>query len=165
MKINLILAIIMALALLPLLGVILRAYGRPPGGITASNTAGLTDGAIVSRYATTAFTVPNLVAGKGATAGKDIVPCSATGVVPLGFVPDTAAVGEWAAVQMGAGNIVLGVASGPIGADVPVYTDAGGKLTATGGTGKYLMGRSVTAAAANNDEFSLIPAALPVIQP
>jgi hypothetical protein len=157
-------AILMALALVPVVVTIFRAYASPPGGITASNTAGLTDGGIVTRWPTTAFTVPNLVAGKGATAGKDILPCAATGVVPLGFVPDTAAIGEPAAVQMGAGNIVLGVASGPIGAVVPVYTDAGGKLTATGGTGKYLMGRSVTAAAANNDEFSLIPAALPVLQ-
>jgi hypothetical protein len=164
MKTNLILAILMALALLPVLGVILRAYRRPPGDLTASNSAGLTDGGIVTRYPTTAFTVSNLVAGKGATAGRDIIPCAATGVVPLGFCPDTGAVGEPTAVQMGAGSIVLGVASGAIAADVPVYTDAGGKLSATGGTGKYLMGRSVTAAAANNDEFSLIPAALPVIQ-
>ena len=47
MKSNLITAIIMALLFLPMLGVILRAYSRPPGGIVASNTAGLTDGAIV----------------------------------------------------------------------------------------------------------------------
>ena len=164
MKTNLIMAILMALAFLPLLGVIFRAYGRPPGELAASNTAGLTDGAIVSRYATTAFTAPNLVAGKGATAGKDIAPCAATGVVPLGFVPDTAAVGEWAAVQMGYGSIVLGVASGAIAADVDVYTAANGQLSATGGTGKYLMGRSVTAAAGANDEFSLMPCK-PVLQP
>lgn len=163
MKTNLILAIIMALAFLPLVGVILRAYGRPPGDLTASNTAGLTDGGIVTRFPTTAFTVPNLVAGKGATAGRDILPCPATGALPLGFVPDTAAIGEAAAVQMGYGGVVLGVASGAIAADVPVYTDAGGKLSATGGTGKYLMGRSVLAAGANNDEFPLIPC-YPVIQ-
>lgn len=164
MKTTLIMGLIYALLIAPLLVAIFRAYSRPPGGITASNTAGLTDGAIVTRWPTTAFTVPNLVAGKGAVAGRDILPCAATGVVPLGFVPDTAAIGEPAAVQMGAANIVLGVGSGVIAADVPVYTDAGGKLTATGGTGKYLVGRSVTACAANNDEFSLIPAALPVLQ-
>lgn len=165
MKDIIIMGLIFALFFIPVIMTVLRAYSTPPGGITVSNNAGLTDGAIVTRIPTTAFTQMNLVAGRGAVAGRDIVPCAATGVVPLGFVPDTAAVGEPIAVQMGAGSIVLGVASGAIGADVPIFTDAAGKLTATGGTGKYLMGRSVTAAAANNDEFALIPAAPPVLQP
>lgn len=157
MKTNLILAIVMALAFLPLLGVILRAYGRPPGDLTASNTAGLTDGGIITRIPTTAFTVPNLVAGVGTTAGVNIAPCAATGVVPVGFCPDTGAVGEPTAVQMGFGDVVLGVASAAIAADVNVYTAANGKLSSTGGTGKYLMGRSIRAAAADGDEFPLIP--------
>ena len=157
MKINLILLAVMALFLVPVLATIFRAYSSPPGELTASNTAGLTDGGIITRFATTAFTVPNLVAGVGTTAGHSAAPCAATGVVPLGFAPDTAAVGESLAVQVGFGNVVLGVASAAIAADVLVYTAAGGKLSSTGGTGKYLMGRSLKAAAADGDELPLIP--------
>ena len=164
MKITLILAILMALALLPVLGVILRAYGSPPGDLKASNVAGLTDGGIITRIPTTAFTVPNLVAGVGTTAGLNIAPCAATGVVPLGFAPDTGAVGEPTAVQTGLGGVVLGVASAAIAADVLIYTAANGQLSSTGGTGKYLMGRSLKAAGAAGDEFPLIPC-FPVLQP
>ncbi len=165
MKINLILSVLLiALVIIPLMAIILRAYSRPPGDITASNTAGLTDGGIITRIASTAFTVPNLVAGVGTTAGLSAAPCAATGVVPLGFAPDTAIVGEPLAVQTGLGGVVLGVASGAIAADVLVYTAANGQLSSTGGTGKYLMGRSTKAAAAAGDEFPLIPC-FPVLQP
>jgi hypothetical protein len=164
MKSIIIMGLIFALALIPILWIILCAYSTPPGGITASNNAGLTDGAIVTRIPTVAFTQMNLVAGRGAVAGRDIIPCPSTGTIPIGFVPDTYAIGEPAAVQMGAGNIVIGVASAAIPPDVNVFTEAGGKLSSTGGTGKHLMGRSVTGAAGNNDEFSLVPSALPILQ-
>lgn len=141
-----------------------RVFASPPAGLVVSNTAGSFEGGMVSRYPTTAFTVPNLVAGKGATAGKDIAPCAATGVLPLGFVQETAAIGEWIGVQMGYSDAVLGVASAAIAADVPVYTSTGGKLSSTGGTGKYLMGRSLTAAAADGDELTIMPCP-PVLQP
>ena len=164
MKPILIVAILTAILMLPVLGVIYRAYASPPGELTASNTAGLTDGGIVTRFASTAFTVPNLVAGVGTTAGLSVAPCAATGVVPVGFAPDTAAVGESVAVQAAFGDAVLGVASAAIAADVLVYTAAGGKLSSTGGTGKYLMGRSLKAAGADGDEFPLIPYP-PTLQP
>jgi hypothetical protein len=164
MKYNLIMAVIMALILVPVFVTILKAYKHPPGGLTACNTAGLTDGGIITRFATTAFTVPNLVAGAGTTAGLSAAPCAATGVVPFGFAPDTAAVGEAIAVQTGTGGVVLGVASAAIAADVLVYTATGGKLSSTGGSGKYLMGRSLKAAAADGDELPIIPC-FPVLQP
>jgi len=128
----------------------------------AFNNAGSHNGPI-TRFAETAFGVPNLVAGKGTTAGKQVAPCAATGVVPIGFALDEAAVGEAVAVEMSYGRSVLGVASAAIAADVPVYTAAGGKLSSTGGAGKYLMGRSAGAAAADGDEFEVIPCA-PVLQ-
>lgn len=162
MKLHTILMLILSILIAPFVA-FARAFARPPGGLTACNTAGLTDGGIITRFPTTAFTVPNLVAGVGTTAGLNIAPCAATGVVPLGFVPDTGAVGEATAVQTGLGSVVLGVASAAIAADVLVYTAAGGKLSSTGGTGKYLMGRSLKAAAADGDEFPLIPC-FPVVQ-
>jgi hypothetical protein len=156
--------LIAAILLIPLMVAIVRAYAPAVGGLVASNVAGLTDGGIITRTPTTAFTVPNLVAGVGTTAGLNIAPCAATGVVPLGFVPDTGAVGEPTAVQTGLGGVVLGVASAAIAADVLVYTATGGKLSSTGGTGKYLMGRSIKAAAADGDEIPIIPC-FPTIQP
>ena len=128
----------------------------------AFNNAG-THGGPITCFAETAFALPHLVAGKGTTAGKQVVPCAATGVVPLGWALDEAAVGEPVAVEMTYGDSVLGVASAAIAADVPVYTAAGGKLSSTGGAGKYLMGRSKTAAGADGDEFEVIPCP-PVLQ-
>jgi len=144
--------------------VLYRVFASPPAGLVVSNTAGSFEGAAINRFVTTAFTVPNLVAGVGTTAGRDIAPCAATGVVPLGFVPETGAVGDALGVLMGYGDAVLAVASAAVAADVPVYTATGGKLSSTGGTGKYLMGRSGSAAAAANDEFVVIPCP-PVLQP
>jgi hypothetical protein len=163
MKLHTILMLILSILFAPFVA-FARAFARPPGGLTACNTAGLTDGGIITRTPSTAFTVPNLVAGVGTTAGIHIAPCAATGVVPLGFVPDTGAVGEATAVQTGLGGVVLGVASAAIAADVLVYTATGGKLSSTGGTGKYLMGRSLKAAAADGDELPIIPC-FPVVQP
>ena len=132
--------------------------------INAINSAGDHDGGRIRRLAESAFTAPHLVAGKGTTAGLHVAPCAATGVVPIGFALDEAAAGENVAVDTGAGKTQIGVASAAITSDVLVYTATGGKLTSTGGTGKYLMGRSVTAAAADGDEFELIPC-FPVVQP
>jgi len=134
------------------------------GTINAVNTAaGTREGACVGRFAETALGVPYLVVSKGTVAGKDVIPCAATGAVPLGFALDAADVGEPVAIAMGFGKTVFGVASAAIAADVPVYTAAGGELSSTGGAGKYLMGRSVTAAAADNDVFELMPC-FPVLQ-
>jgi len=160
MKLTHITGLIMALILAPF-AAIARAFVPSPD-LVASNSAGSHQGP-VTRFAETAFSAPHLVAGKGTTAGKQVAPCAATGVLPIGFAEDEAAVGEAVAVETGYGRTVLGVASAAIAADVPVYTAAGGKLSSTGGTGKYLVGRSLTAAAADGDEFELQPYP-PVVQ-
>lgn len=132
-------------------------------GITACNNAGDHCGPI-RRVAEVAFTQVHLLAGKGTTAGVQVSPCAATGQIPIGFAVDEAAVGDHVGIDTSIGETILGVASGAIAADVLVYTAGSGKLTSTGGTGKYLMGRSVTAAAADGDEFELVPFP-PTVQP
>jgi hypothetical protein len=160
MKLTHITGLIMALILAPF-AALARAFGPTPD-LVASNSAGSHYGP-VTRFAETAFGAPHLVAGKGTTAGKQVAPCAATGVLPIGFARDEAAVGEAVAVETGYGNPGLGVASAAIAADVPVYTAAGGKLSSTGGAGKYLMGRSLSAAGGDGDEFELQPCP-PVLQ-
>ena len=158
--------ILLALAVLFVVALVaFMARSLAIGGhrLAAINSAGSHFGP-VTRFAETAFGVPHLVAGKGTTAGKQVVPCAATGVVPVGFAEDEAAVGEAVAIEMCYGRTVQAVASAAIAADVDVYTAAGGKLSATGGAGKYLMGRSTTAAGADGDEFELVPCK-PVLQP
>jgi len=150
------------LAVIALVAFVARSLAVGGHRLSAINSAGVHHGPI-TRFAETAFGVPHLVAGKGTTAGKQVVPCAATGVIPLGFAEDEAAVGEAVAIEMSYGRTVLGVASGAIAADVDVYTAAGGKLSATGGAGKYLMGRSATAAAADGDEIEIVPCR-PVLQ-
>ena len=163
--INLLWALIVALIIAPFVA-LYRALANPPDGLCVSNTAGPAggyDGGIISRIASTAFTVPNLVAGVGTTAGVNAAPCAATGVVPLGFCEETAILNERIAVNMGYGKAVIGVAAAAIAPDVPVYTAAAGQLSSTGGTGKYLMGRSASGADAQGDEFTVIPCP-PVLQ-
>ena len=163
--INILWALIVALIIAPFMA-FCRALANPPDGLCVSNTAGPAGGyddAVISRTASTAFTLPNLVAGVGTTAGIHAAPCAATGVVPLGFCEETAIVGEHISVNMGYGKAVIAVASAAVAADVAVYTAGAGKLSSTGGTGKYLMGRSATAADGDTDEFVVIPCP-PVLQ-
>lgn len=160
--IHIVMALLTALFIAPFVALV-RAFASPPDGLCVLNTAGIYEDAILSRTASTAFTVPNLVAGVGTTAGIHAAPCAATGVVPLGFSPETAIVGERVAVDMGYGKAQLAVASAAVAADVPVYTSGAGKLSSAGGTGKWLMGRSAAAAAADGDEFTVIPCP-PVLQ-
>lgn len=150
---------LLLLGLIALLAVVALAYLMAKGGhsINAINSAGDHEGGRVRRLAETALTVPHLCVSKGTTAGLHVIACAATGAVPIGFAMDEAAAGENVAVQMSYGETILGVASAAIAADVPVYTATGGKLSPTTGTGKYLVGRSVTAAAADGDEIEIQP--------
>lgn len=134
-----------------------------PPGLVAANNAGSHDGPI-RRVAEVAFPQVHLIAGKGTTAGVQVSPCAATGQLPIGFAVDEAAVGEHVGVDLSKGDGKLGVASAAIAADVLVYTSGSGKMNSTGGTGKYLMGRSITAAAADGDEFEFDPC-FPALQP
>lgn len=158
----------MKLLLLGLMAIVIVALvaflmAKGDHALNAINSAGTREDARVRRVAETALTLPHLLVSKGTTAGLHVIACAATGAVPIGFALDEAAAGENVGVEMGFGSTVLGVASAAIAADVPVYTAANGKLTSTGGTGKYLVGRSVTAAGADGDEFELIPC-FPVVQ-
>ena len=155
--------ILIGLAAILFVALIAKAMAGPPG-VNACNTAsGCHDGSRVGRVAETALAQPYLLVSKGTTAGKHVIACAATGAVPLGFALDEAAAGEPVAVAMGYGSTVFGMASAAIAADVPVYTAADGELTSTGGAGKYLVGRSVTAASGDGVAFELQPC-FPVLQ-
>lgn len=107
--------------------------------------------------------VPFLLVKKGAAAGSFDL-CGVNDE-PLGVATDTVAVAEKGNVEhFGAtqGSLTV-IAAAAIAAQVRVYTAAAGKISSTGGAGTYLVGRSVTAAAAANDEIEIVPC-FPVLQ-
>lgn len=154
------------LGLLAIALVALVAYLAAKGNhaLNVCNSAGDHEGGRVRRLAETALAVPHLIVSKGTTAGPHVIACPVSGALPIGFAADEAAAGENVTVDMSHGDTKLAVASAAIAADVLVYTAAGGKTSSTGGTGKYLMGRSITAAAADGDEYEIAPC-FPVLQP
>ena len=78
------------------------------------------------------------------TGDRTVGPAAANSVKWIGFAGHDAAVGE--SVTFHRGGIQKPIASGAIGAGVPVYPAAGGKVSATAGTGQR-VGVSLSAAA------------------
>lgn len=152
-------AILLALIIAPFAAVA-RAFA--PAGVDAMNVQGSHDGAI-TRTAEGALAAHLLVAN-GTTAGTQVKVCTAA-LRPLGTVFD--GVGDTANVVvelLTVGPTKLVIASKAIAAGVRVYATAAGQVTDAVVTGAYLVGESLTAAAAAGDEFEIMPLS-PVINP
>lgn len=155
---------LLAIALVALVALVAYLAAKGNHALNVCNSAGDHEGGRVRRLAETALAVPHLVVCKGTTAGLHVIACPATGTAPIGFASDEAAAGENVGVDMTLGDTKLAVAGAAVAADVLVYTIGAGKLSSASASGRFLMGRSVTAAAADGDEFEIVPC-FPVVVP
>lgn len=152
-------AILLALIIAPFAAVA-RAFA--PAGVDALNVQGSHDGTI-TRTAEGALAAHLLVAN-GTTPGTQVKVCTAA-LRPLGAVFDTVADTANVTVELlTVGPTKLVIASKAIAAGVRVYATAAGKVTDAVVAGAYLVGESLTAAAADGDEFEIMPLS-PVINP
>lgn len=153
------LAILLALIIAPFAGI---ARALSPQGVDALNTQG-THGGVITRTAEGALSA-HLLLTNGTTAGTQVKLCTAA-TRPIGFAYDDFADTEKVAVEliMGAPTRIA-IASKAIAAGVRVYATAGGKLTDAVVFDAYLVGESLTAAAADGSEFEIMPLS-PVINP
>lgn len=152
-------AILLALLLAPFAGI---ARAMAPTGVDALNIQGSHAGTI-TRTAEGALAAHLLVAN-GTTAGTQVKPCTAA-LRPLGTVYDDAADTKPVTVELLTnGETKLVIASKAIAAGVRVYATAAGKVTDAVVSGAYLVGESLTAAAADGAEMEIMPLS-PVINP
>lgn len=159
MKLQHLAMVIMAILLvLPLVAVMARAASVKHKGVIANSIIKLhTDGILNLACETAAISTRYLLVQKGTAADGIIVNIATTR--PWGVCMDEPAVGEKAAVfALGAaGGTVKMVANAAISVGAPVYTAAAGKVSPTFGATLYMVGRAVTAAAADGDEIEVIP--------
>lgn len=146
----------LALALRPLLG------SAAPAGIDVCNTTGDHDGPY-TRNAEVAI-APHLLVTFGTDAAKQ-VKLNTAATRPLGTAYDEAAAGKPVAVELlTTGGTRVMIASKAIAAGVRVYGTAGGKVTDAVVAGAYVVGESLSAAAADGDEIEVMPLS-PVVNP
>lgn len=159
MKMKHIIAILIAILIAPLMA-LARAFS--PKGADALNTTGTHEGTI-TRTAEGALAAHLLVAN-GTTAGTQVKLCTAA-LRPLGTVYDDTADTKPVTVELLTfGPTKLVIASKAIAAGVRVYATAGGKVTDAVVAGAYLVGESLTAAAADGSAMEIMPLS-PVINP
>jgi hypothetical protein len=159
MKMQHIGALILALILAPF-AAFARSLALP--GTDAINVQGTHEDTI-TRVAEGALGA-HLLLTFGTAPGRQVKVCTAA-LRPIGFAHDTTADGGTVGVELiGGGRSRLAIASKAIAAGVRVYATAGGKLTDAVVAGAYLVGESLTAAAADGDEFEILPLS-PVINP
>jgi Uncharacterized conserved protein (DUF2190) len=118
----------------------------------AASTVGTHENGKVTYYAQTSAITPRYALVKKGTADNQITLGDAT-TRPLGVVLDEPGIDEAAAVGLlgcCVGTVRM-VASAAIAAGAPVYTAAGGKVTSTYGATAFIVGRAITAAAADGD--------------
>lgn len=133
-----------------------------PAGLDALNTQGTHEDTI-TRVAEGALSA-HLCLTFGTAPGSQVKVCTAT-TRPIGFAHDDAASGATVGVELiGGGRSRLAIASKAIAAGSRVYATAGGKLTDAVVSNAYLVGEALTAAAADGDEFEILPLS-PVINP
>ena len=153
------LAILLAIIIAPFVA-FARAFA--PQGVDALNVQGTHEQSI-TRTAEGALAAHLLVAN-GTTAGTQVKPCTAA-LRPLGTVYDDAADAASVTVELlTTGGTRLVIASKAIAAGVRVYATAAGKVTDAVVSNAYLVGESLTAAAADGDELEIMPLS-PVINP
>ena len=126
-----------------------------PQGCDALNIQGTFDDSI-TRTAEGALAA-HLLVTNGTTAGTQVKLCTAA-LRPLGTVYDAAADTEPVTVEllMGASTRLV-IASKAIAAGVRVYATAAGKVTDAVVAGAYLVGETLTSAAADGAELMIMP--------
>jgi len=151
-KLNRITMFVIALILAPMLGV---ARCFCPDGVDAINVQGTFDDAI-TRTAEGALAAHLLVCD-GTTPGTQVKVCTAA-LIPIGTVYDTVADAAKVSVEPLAGaSSRLMIASKAIAAGVRVYATASGKITDAVVSNAYMVGHTLTAAAADGDELLVMP--------
>ncbi len=156
---QMLIAILFALIVAPMLA-ISRVFA--PQGVDALNNQGFHDGAL-SRSAEVAIAAHLLVTFGTAPATQVKLNTAATR--PLGTMYDDTDLNKIGAVIPHlTGKTKIVIASKAIPAGVRVYGTAGGKVTDAVVIGAYLIGESLTAAAADGSELEIMPLS-PVINP
>ena len=122
-----------------------------------ANTGTIPNGILHLECETAAISTRYLLVQKGSTDTKMIVNVATTR--PWGPVLDEPAVGDIAAVEvLGAvAGTVKVVANAAISVGSLVYTAAAGKVSPTFGATLYMVGRAITAAAADGDVIEIVP--------
>jgi hypothetical protein len=153
MKSHTILAALAALILAPLAAL---SRSLAPAGADAINTAGDHDGGL-SRIAEAAVNTPHLLLAFGTNPATQVIICTAT-TEPIGLAYDTQIInGRVGIERLGDGATKVGIASKAIAAGARIFTTAGGKITDTAVNNSWLVGRALSAAAADGDEFEFEP--------
>lgn len=131
---------------------VFRLGAREEVANVASTTGTHANGIVDRLCQTAAITTRYLLVQTGTDPATQFIVNVAT-TRPLGVVLDEPAVGDSAAVMMlgcAPGTMKM-VANAAITAGAPVYTAAGGKVSPTYGGTLFLVGRALTAAAADGD--------------
>ena len=135
-------------------------------GPSICNSAGSHMGSI-GRNAESALPLAYTVVKWGTDPATQVDICGATDR-PCGITDsnsgDNADAGDRVSVKLlNCGHNRIAIASEALTAGADVFTAANGKLGATGGAGKYLVGQALTAAGADGDEFE-VSLQTPVLQ-
>ncbi len=137
--------------LLLAIGSVFRLGAREECHNIASTVGTHATGAVPMECQTAAITTRYLLVQKGTSDTQFIVNIATTR--PWGVVADEPAVGDMATVLLlgcTPGTLKM-VANAAIPAGSPVYSAAGGKVSPAFGATLYLVGRAITAAAADGD--------------
>jgi hypothetical protein len=147
-----VLVTMLALLVLPTVRAVLKQFTHNLAFNSYGDTGVHADG-VITRLADAVQATRYVLVTAGTTAASTIAVCGKTDL-PLGICQDCAeAIGDPVnvAVLGAAKGTRLMVASGVIAAGVKVYTDAAGKVTSTLDAAQYLVGISLSAAAADGD--------------
>lgn len=148
------------LVVLPLVAVMARAWGKDLKEVVTNSVVKLYDGGIIPLAAEVAITTRHLLVQKGTADGGFIVNVANTR--PWGVCIDEPDSGDKASVQMLGCGLAKMVAGEAIEVGDKVWTGAAGKVLDTHATGAFLVGRAVTAAAADGD-IILVQTCFPVL--
>jgi len=148
------------LVVLPLVAVMARAWSKSLKEVATNSTLKTYDGGIIPLAAEVAISTRYLLVQKGTADGGFIVNVANTR--PWGVCLDEPESGDKASVQLLGFGLVKVVAGEAIEVGDKVWTGAAGKVLDTHSTGAFLVGRAVTAAAADGD-LILVQSCFPVL--
>lgn len=148
------------LVVLPLVAVMARAWGKSLKEVATNSTVKTYDGGIIPLIAEVAMTTRYLLVQKG-TADNGVI-VNVANTRPWGVCIDEPELNDKASVQLLGNGLAKMVAGEAIEVGDKVWTGAAGKVLDTHSTGAFLVGRAVTAAAADGD-IILVQTCFPVL--
>jgi hypothetical protein len=148
------------LVVLPLVAVMARAWGKSLKEVATNSVVKLYDGGIIPLAAEVTITTRHLLVQKGSADGGFIVNVANTR--PWGVCLDEPDSGDKASVQMLGCGLAKMVAGEAVEVGDKLWTGAAGKVLDTHSLGAFLVGRAVTAAAADGD-IVLVQTCFPVL--